>query len=962
MKKLITLFMTTAVAGFITAQNVTFDGMALEDALLNHTPPIDTDSDGVISIAEAQAFSGTLNVSNANLTNHVGLGSFVNITGLNISGNKLTSLNVSGNNNLETLNCSYQDYTMVAQGILTSLTLGSNSNLKTVNADGNALTFLNTQGCPNLEELYLYDNSIASFNLTNNTALKYLDIANDMAGQNNIYGLNITNSPIETLRASRATNLNLIIGLENKTTLKKLLVDGCGFAVLDLSTNTNLEELNIQSNPNLMKLVVKNGNNNPTLAILNAALCPNLACIEVDDVAYSTGNSMWVKDSTTTYNTDCPNPCTPISGLTVNSVQAGNVIISWMPGGTETNWRGELGPQGFTLGTGTPYNLWTNTNFQMNGSLTPNTTYDVYVQADCGSGMYSDWGTPVTFTTAATCDEVANVSVSEITNNSVKVSITPGDATQNWWEYKIGLPGFDPDIFGEVVGGISTGLTSTIMSGNLIGNTAYEVRVRTNCWSDILSGWSAAVPFTTLPCEDVTGVSTSNVTSFTVDVSWIAGGTGIDWNIEYGPQGFTTGTGTMAYAFNTPQYTLTGLTPSTAYDVRIQTYCGWQNLSGWVNHTFTTAAPCSDITGLSTSNAGNTSVDIAWTAGGSETSWDIEYGPQGYMQGSDAGTTITVTTNPYSLTGLIEGYAYDVYVRSNCGGGSIGYWEQTNFATTGTPCVVNIPDANFKAALVGNPSINTNGDTEIQCYEANVFTGYMNIYNQGIADLTGIEAFMNVTNLDVGSNDLTAVDLSQNTKLVQIFVDNNQLTSLNVSTLADLQSLYCNNNDLSTLDVSNNGKLINFNCMNNDLTHLNLKNGNNTVMGGFGLQATGNPNLTCIEVDDIAWATSNWSNNVDNPSAFSDDCYTSYLSVGQVVMTPMNVRLYPNPFSDVITITSDQNLIESVKVYDLKGMLLYQTRDNSTEVNVNLSNLSSGIYLIKTASQNGETMHKVVKR
>ena len=36
---------------------------------------------------------------------------------------------------------------------------------------------------------------------------------------------------------------------------------------------------------------------------------------------------------------------------------------------------------------------------------------------------------------------------------------------------------------------------------------------------------------------------------------------------------------------------------------------------------------------------------------------------------------------------------------------------------------VNIPDANFKAYLVGNAAINTNGDTEIQVSEAAAFNG-----------------------------------------------------------------------------------------------------------------------------------------------------------------------------------------------------------------------------------------------
>jgi len=145
------------------------------------------------------------------------------------------------------------------------------------------------------------------------------------------------------------------------------------------------------------------------------------------------------------------------------------------------------------------------------------------------------------------------------------------------------------------------------------------------------------------------------------------------------------------------------------------------------------------------------------------------------------------------------------------------------------------------------------------------------------------------------------------------------------------------------------------------LTHLNVKNGNNTAMASWAFQTIGCTNLECVEVDDVAWSNANWS-NIDDPTAFSDDCYTTFLSVGDVVMDPMNVRMYPNPFIDVVTITSDQNLIESVRVYDLKGMLLYETKGNTTEVSLNLSNLSSGIYLVKTSSENGEATHKIVKR
>ena len=78
---------------------------------------------------------------------------------------------------------------------------------------------------------------------------------------------------------------------------------------------------------------------------------------------------------------------------------------------------------------------------------------------------------------------------------------------------------------------------------------------------------------------------------------------------------------------------------------------------------------------------------------------------------------------------------------------------------------VYIPDANFKAYLVGNSNINTNGDTEIQVSEASTFDGEISCGAQNISDLTGIEAFTALTYLDCWSNQLTSLDVSQNTYL-----------------------------------------------------------------------------------------------------------------------------------------------------------------------------------------------------
>ena len=59
---------------------------------------------------------------------------------------------------------------------------------------------------------------------------------------------------------------------------------------------------------------------------------------------------------------------------------------------------GVYGLSGFTLGSGTITST-TTPSYSMSG-LTDNTSYDVHVQADCGSGNVSQWVGPLTITTA----------------------------------------------------------------------------------------------------------------------------------------------------------------------------------------------------------------------------------------------------------------------------------------------------------------------------------------------------------------------------------------------------------------------------------------------------------------------------------------------------------------------------------------------------------------------------------
>ena len=87
---------------------------------------------------------------------------------------------------------------------------------------------------------------------------------------------------------------------------------------------------------------------------------------------------------------------------------------------------------------------------------------------------------------------------------------------------------------------------------------------------------------------------------------------------------------------------------------------------------------------------------------------------------------------------------------------------------------IDIPDANFKAYLVGNVYINTNGDDEIQASEASAYTGGIYCQSIYISSLTGIEAFTALTELYCSSNKLTFLDVSKNTALTYLYCEGNQ--------------------------------------------------------------------------------------------------------------------------------------------------------------------------------------------
>lgn len=97
-----------------------------------------------------------------------------------------------------------------------------------------------------------------------------------------------------------------------------------------------------------------------------------------------------------------------------------------------------------------------------------------------------------------------------------------------------------------------------------------------------------------------------------------------------------------------------------------------------------------------------------------------------------------------------------------------------------------------------------------------------------IKSLKGIEFFTALERLFCFNNQLTELDISQNTALIDLIIDQNKLTMLDVTKNTALDRLSCDNNLLTELDVSKNTLLITLSCYNNQLTALDVSQ--NTIL------------------------------------------------------------------------------------------------------------------------------------
>lgn len=234
-----------------------------------------------------------------------------------------------------------------------------------------------------------------------------------------------------------------------------------------------------------------------------------------------------------------------------------------------------------------------------------------------------------------------------------------------------------------------------------------------------------------------------------------------------------------------------------------------------------------------------------------------------------------------------------------------------------------IPDSNFEQKLI-DLGIDTDGlNGKITSSDVSSITD-LDLSNSNIKDLTGIEIFTSLKNLNCSNNQLTSLDLSKNNKLEILYITGNPLVYLNLR----------NGNNKNLIIASGTGK----------------KTINTPATTFLGLTSLG-----CIKVDDAAYSNANWSKIKEATTTYSETCT---LGVEDSIFD--KVTVYPNPTKGELHINNA--FLDKATVYNSLGQLVKTFTLNSSNTNntSNLSGLPKGVYYVYLINQDSASAKKII--
>ncbi len=381
--------------------------------------------------------------------------------------------------------------------------------------------------------------------------------------------------------------------------------------------------------------------------------------------------------------------------------------------------------------------------------------------------------------------------------------------------------------------------------------------------------------------------------------------------------------------YNSADDTATNTLTTLSFNVAANTtyYFQWDNFyksaGFYFEFTFTELTCLPVISVNSVTNTTATSITLNWDASLSAPSgYDVEYGPLGFTLGT--GTTVSTTTNSVTIADLTGSTLYSYYVRANCGPTTQSAWTTVNTFTTAkilpyasgfdndTTQLVGWSFVGNGAYSISLPSASSNAHSPLQYC----------ILNNTVGSVSNNWLFTPAISLQQGEEVTASFWLRCATTRKLRF------TVGNTATPSDQTEIWANSSLLLTSYAQQTAPV--YTAPTAGIYYFAFND----------VSAAATTATATLRLDTVNFATN--------------------LSTSDFLSTKFAV--YPNPANDIINFSNEDNaIVSSVEILDLNGRVVKSVKVNATQGQISVSDLATGLYMMKISTDQGVATKKIIK-
>ncbi|MNK25709.1 Fibronectin type III domain protein [compost metagenome] len=359
-------------------------------------------------------------------------------------------------------------------------------------------------------------------------------------------------------------------------------------------------------------------------------------------------------------------PCVAPTNIVVTETSSNVVNLDWNTAGTETAWEVQVTNGGLPVEAN-----WIQAAVsQKEVNVTPGGTYSAYVRSKCTGGGYSSFYGPKIFTVSCPGVITAPYTIPFVEKGLPGCWEKSGDTN---WAFSTGGDYAARDAGDHSVFEGYTQYAWVDGSYNKSGKKAVLLSPKVN-----VSGLTTpAVEFYAFSGNNNNGVFNELLVEVSNGTTWQTAATVA-----------TTTNGWKFYSID-----LAALNITDTAQIRFTVTGNIENEATFYNDiliddvSFREKTTCLPLTNFTTGVITDASAEVSWDAVNTVNTWDITHVE--YGDNFDGTAELTGISNVHTFNGLEASTLYGIYIRSNCGNGTVGEWTGPYYLTT--DCSLNVP-------------------------------------------------------------------------------------------------------------------------------------------------------------------------------------------------------------------------------------------------------------------------------